>query len=73
MEINCEAPTEIAEKVAARLHAIMVRAGEIFCTRCKLDADISWAHKIDENGKEVLDEEGEPIVLPGVLPNYWIH
>lgn len=40
-EINCEAPTEIAEKVATRLHAIMVRAGEIFCTRCKLDADIS--------------------------------
>ena len=40
-EINCEAPIEIAEKVATRLHAIMVRAGEIFCTRCKLDADIS--------------------------------
>ena len=40
-EINCEAPIEIAEKVAIRLHAIMVRAGEIFCTRCKLDADIS--------------------------------
>lgn len=41
MEINCEAPIEIAEKVAIRLHAIMVKAGEIFCTRCKLDADIS--------------------------------
>lgn len=38
MEINCEAPIEIAEKVATRLHAIMVRAGEIFCTRCKLGA-----------------------------------
>jgi DNA polymerase I len=40
-EINCEAPTEIAEEVAARLHAIMVKAGKIFCTRCPLDADIS--------------------------------
>lgn len=41
MEINCEAPTEIAEEVATRLHAIMVKAGKIFCTRCPLDADIS--------------------------------
>ena len=41
VEINCEAPIEMAEKVAARLHAIMVKAGKIFCTRCKLDADIS--------------------------------
>ena len=47
MEINCEAPIEMAEKVAARLDAIMVKAGEIFCTRCKLDADISR----DSNGE----------------------
>lgn len=40
-EINCEAPEEIAEKVADILHKCMVKAGGYFCTRCKLDADIS--------------------------------
>lgn len=40
-EINCEAPAEIAEEVAATLHECMVKAGSYFCTRCKLDADIS--------------------------------
>ena len=40
-EINCEAPKEIALDVAKKLHECMVKAGAIFCTRCKLDADIS--------------------------------
>lgn len=40
-EINCEAPEEIAEKVADILHKCMVKAGGYFCTRCKLDATIS--------------------------------
>ena len=40
-EVNCEAPSEIAEEVAQTLYNCMVRAGSFFCTRCKLDADIS--------------------------------
>lgn len=40
-EINCEAPKEIALEVAKKLHECMVKAGAIFCTKCKLDADIS--------------------------------
>lgn len=40
-EVNCEAPVEIAGEVAAKLHEIMKKAGAYFCTRCKLDADIS--------------------------------
>lgn len=40
-EINCEAPEEIAEKVTAKLYECMVKAGAYFCTRCKLDADVS--------------------------------
>lgn len=40
-EINCEAPAEIAEEVAQRLYQEMVDSGAIFCTRCKLDADMS--------------------------------
>lgn len=44
-EINCEAPEEIAEEVTELLHKCMVKAGSYFCTRCKLDADIS-RHKI---------------------------
>ena len=40
-EINCEAPANIAMEVADNLHKCMVKAGAIFCTRCKLDADIS--------------------------------
>lgn len=53
-ELNCEAPTEIAEKVAKQLHAIMVRAGEIFCTRCKLDADISKCMICIEDYKDIM-------------------
>lgn len=40
-EINCEAPEEIAEQIATKLHEIMVKAGAYFCKRCKLDAEIS--------------------------------
>ena len=40
-EINCEAPEEIAEEVANTLYKCMVDAGAYFCTRCKLDADMS--------------------------------
>ena len=40
-EINCEAPEEIAEEIAQKIYDCMIKAGKIFCTRCKLDADIS--------------------------------
>lgn len=40
-EINIEAPEEISEDIAQVLYKCMVKAGEYFCTRCKLDADIS--------------------------------
>lgn len=40
-EINIEAPEKIATKVSKVLYDCMVKAGEYFCTRCKLDADIS--------------------------------
>ena len=40
-EINCEAPKEIANQIAKVLYNCMVKAGAYFCTRCKLDADIS--------------------------------
>ena len=40
-EVNCEAPEEIAEQVAQTLYDCMVKAGSYFCTRCKLDADVS--------------------------------
>lgn len=40
-ELDVEAPEEIAENIAEVLYNCMVKAGEYFCTRCKLDADIS--------------------------------
>lgn len=40
-EWDIEAPESIAEEVAQTLHACMVKAGAFFCTRCRLDADIS--------------------------------
>ena len=40
-EINLEAPEEISEIIANEVYECMVKAGSIFCTRCKLDADIS--------------------------------
>ena len=41
-EINCEAPDGIANDIAKVLYNCMVKAGSYFCTRCKLDADISY-------------------------------
>lgn len=41
-EINCEAPAEIADTVVKVLYNCMVKAGSYFCTRCKLDADVSY-------------------------------
>lgn len=64
-EINAEAPQEIATLIAEKLKACMIKAGEIFCTKCHLDADISWAKDLDSEGKE--------IEVVGKLPNYWIH
>lgn len=40
-EINCEAPEAIAEQIAQEVYNCMVKSGAIFCTRCKLDADVS--------------------------------
>ena len=40
-EINCEAPEAISEQVVEKLHECMANAGDYFCTRCKLDADVS--------------------------------
>ena len=40
-EFNIEAPEEIAEDIAQKIYDCMIKAGKIFCTRCKLDADIS--------------------------------
>ena len=40
-EINCEAPADIADRIADEVYYCMVKSGSIFCTRCKLDADIS--------------------------------
>ena len=41
-EWNIEAPAEIANDVVKALYNCMVKAGSYFCTRCKLDADISY-------------------------------
>ena len=46
-EINCEAPESIAKEVADTLYKCMVKAGSFFCTRCKLDADISMLNDGD--------------------------
>ena len=40
-EINLEAPEEIADNIAKVVYDCMVKAGAKFCTKCKLDADIS--------------------------------
>ena len=40
-ECNCEAPNDVAEKVASKLHEFMVDAGNMLTTHVKLDADIS--------------------------------
>lgn len=65
MEINCEAPKEIAYDIVNRLHQIMKDAGAFFVHRCTLDSDISWNKYKDESGKTVEEV--------GVLPDHWIH
>ena len=40
-EVNLEAPENIAEEVAQKIYECMVKGGSYFCTRCKLDADMS--------------------------------
>lgn len=45
-EINCEAPKDLAGNIAKILYDYMIKAGAYFCTKCKLDADISY----DSNG-----------------------
>lgn len=42
-EINCEAPKDIAENVVSNLYRLMINAGAYFCTKCKLDADVSYS------------------------------
>lgn len=61
MEINCEAPEEIAEDVAKALYDIMVSAGAYFVKRVKLDATIS-RHKLCKKDYEF---NGEKIMLKG--------
>lgn len=41
LEINCEAPEEIAEEIASKLHEIMVKAGKFFVKKCNLEATVS--------------------------------
>lgn len=40
-EINCEAPESIAEDIANVLYNTMIKAGEFFVKKCKLDAEVS--------------------------------
>lgn len=61
-EINCEAPADIAENVAKELHSMMVKAGDIFCTRCKLDADESRLLECTRVLQDVLNV-GDYIVI----------
>jgi DNA polymerase I-like protein with 3'-5' exonuclease and polymerase domains len=48
MEINIEAPKEIAQTVAASLVQCMRKAGELFCKKVPLDVDVAigdhWIH-----------------------------
>lgn len=41
-EINIEAPSEIADNIADILYKCMIKSGEYFSTRCRLDASISY-------------------------------
>lgn len=48
-EANLEAPAEIADKIAKLLVTCMKKAGDVFCTTVKLDADVvvsdHWIHE----------------------------
>ena len=41
LEFNIEAPEEIAEEVANKLHECMIKAGKFICKIVPLDAEIS--------------------------------
>lgn len=47
-EHNIEAPSEIADEISQKLVQCMVKAGEPFCTRATMGADVSiaehWIH-----------------------------
>ena len=49
MEINLEAPAEIAEEIGKVLVQCMEKAGAVFCKRAKLSADLTigayWIHE----------------------------
>lgn len=64
MEINVEAPKEISEEIAKVLYDCMIKAGAVFCTRCKLDADISRLDKCIKDfyyNNELLAKKGDII------------
>ena len=46
-EVCFEAPEPVAEKCAQKMRECMVKSGEYFVTKCKLDAEISY----DKDGK----------------------
>lgn len=63
-EINCEAPEEIADEIAQVLYDCMVEAGSYFCTRCKLDADVSRLSLCIEDFEyegEILARKGDAV------------
>lgn len=64
MEFNIEAPSDIAEMVAEKLHECMVRSGKFICKIVPLDADISRLSRcikdFEYNG-ELLAKEGDAI------------
>lgn len=67
MEFNIEAPEEIAEEVASKLHECMVNAGRFICKIVPLEAEVS-RHKLCirsydmEDGTEVMSE-GDVIAI----------
>lgn len=62
MEFNIEAPEDIAEEVAAKLHECMVKAGKFICKIVPLEAEIS-RHKICI--KEYINEDGVEVMTEG--------
>lgn len=63
-EFNIEAPSDMAEMVAEKLHECMVRSGKFICKIVPLDADISRLSRcikdFEYNG-ELLAKEGDAI------------
>lgn len=61
-EFNIEAPEDIAEEVAAKLHECMVKAGKFICKIVPLEAEVS-RHKICI--KEYINEDGVEVMTEG--------